>query len=382
MKKNVFILYVLISSFYCFAERIEIESISASSTLSSQSNLYDVNHLIDGTDKSWVEGEEGSGTGTVITINFKKPEEIQTFYIKNGYGDFKHYYENNRVRKLNCTFTERGFVNIILEDKPGFQKVEFDTPVITDKLVLTIKDVYSGTKYNDTAISEISFDDWDKLKHQDMNFSIIKYRVMDIFNRYKTKDSMITDRTEKSLFSFPRPDSWSYHHLFETNCEFNILPLKDGGMYFLSSLSSELMGQKRTSPHDDLYILLSKLEGEKIVPCQNEFISLGNESDIKELELALQRKDLKNEEKVFIEKYLKIVSDLEDARKTNLPFLSPLFCINLSKDSSDRSEIVLHINDLYKLPWTWNKLWDILPGLNFRIKYCAASEIISEVHLP
>ncbi len=205
---------------------------------------------------------------------------------------------------------------------------------------------------------------------------------MDIFNRYKTKDSMITDRTEKSLFSFPRPDSWSYHNLFETNCEFNILPLKDGGMYFLSSLSSELMGQKRTSPHDDLYILLSKLEGEKIVPCQNEFISLGNESDIKELELALQKKELKNEEKTFIQKYLKTVSDLEDARKTNLPFLSTLFCINLSKDSSDRSEIVLDINDLYKLPWTWNKLWDILPGLNFRIKYCAASEIISEVHLP
>lgn len=377
MKRVLLILCLLLTSFYCFAEKIEIASITASSTLKSQSNLYEVNHLIDGTEKSWVEGEEGSGIGTVITINFKKPEKIQTFYIKNGYGDFQYYYSNNRVRNLNCEFQGRGGVFINLEDKPGFQKVEFNIPIVTNKLVFTINDVYKGTKYDDTAIAEISFDDWEKLNHRDMNNSIIRYRLDDIFDCYKTKDSLISARDEKSSFSFPRQDSRHGEDWFAYSCHHDIIPLKNGGMYFISNLSSEIMGQKRTSAYEDTYILFSKLNGEKIIPCQNEFISIGTESDIKEMELVLQKKDLKDKEKVFIEKYIKIVKDLESARKTNLPFLSTLFSTQVSEK---KSEIELCINDYVEL--SWYKIWNILPGYRYKIKYCAPSEIISEVSLP
>lgn len=376
MKKSVSILCLLMTSLFCFAQKIEIANITASSTLESPTNLYEVNHLIDGTDKSWVEGEDGSGIGTVITINFKNSVEIQTFYIKNGYGDFKHYYENNRVRNLSCSFQKRGGVSINLEDRPGFQKVEFDTPIVTNKLVLTINDVYKGNKYDDTAITEISFDNWENLNHQELNSSIIAYRLDDIYDCYKKKDSTITEREYKSRFTSARLDSRHGEDWFSYSCHNDIIPLKNGGMYFLSYLSSECMGQKRTSSYDDIYILFSKLDGEKIMPCQNEFISLGTESDIKEIELELQKKDLKDKEKKFMEKYIKIVKDLESSRKSNLPFLSTLF----SSRVSNNGEVELYINDY--VDFSWYKIESLFPGYRYKVKYCAPTEIISEVSLP
>ena len=376
MKKYMLSVYLFFAAICCFAEKLEIASVTASSTLKSKSNLYEVNHLIDGTEKSWVEGEEGSGIGTVITINFKKPEKIQTFYIKNGYGDFKHYYENNRVRTLSCDFQYRGGVFINLEDKPGFQKVEFNIPVETNKLVFTIKAVYKGTKYDDTAIAEISFADWEKLKHHEMNDSIIRSRLDDIYDCYKARDALVTSRDSESAFAHPRHDSRHGEDWFSWACHHSIIPLKDGGMYFLSGLSSELMGQKRSSSYEDIYFLFSKLKEDKIVPCQNEFISLGNESDKKELELLLKKGDLKDSQKSFIEKYIAIINDFEMSRKSNLPFLSTLFSERVSEETS---EIEFYINDYMDLP---SIIWNLLPGYNYNVKYCAPKEIISEVSLP
>lgn len=376
MKKKLFVLFFLLSMLCCFAAEIEITSVTVSSTLASQSNLYEANHLIDETEKSWVEGEDGSGIGTVITINFSKTEKIQTFYIKNGYGDFKHYYANNRVKTLQCGFQKRGAAFINLEDKPGFQKVEFDIPVETNKLVLTIKDVYKGTKYDDTAIAEISFDSWEDLPHNSMNRSIIAYRIDDIYECYEKKDSLITNRVNTSMFSLPRQDSRHGEDWFLYSCQHSIIPLTNGGMYFLSSLTSNYMGQPSSSAYAEYYVLFSKLDGEKIIPCQNEFISLGSEEDIKELELELEKNTLTNKQKVFIEKYIKMVNDLEESKITNFPFLCTLFTVRVD----NTSEIELYANEYVEFSW-W-KMKCLYPGYFFNIKYCAPSEIISSVSLP
>lgn len=236
--------------------------------------------------------------------------------------------------------------------------------------------MYKGTKYDDTAIAEISFDSWEKLPHGSMNNSILAYRIDDIYECYEKKDSLITNRVNKSMFSLPRQDSRHGEDWFLYSCQHSIIPLTNGGMYFLSSLSSECYGQTRTSAYMDEYILFSKLDGEKIIPCQNEFISLGDETDIKEMELELEKNTLKNKEKVFIEKYIMIVNDLEESKITNLPFLSTLFSVRVDNNA----KIEFYLNDYVE--FTWDKINYLFPGYCFQIKYSAPTEIISIVSLP
>jgi hypothetical protein len=136
------------------------------------------------------------------------------------------------------------------------------------------------------------------------------------------------------------------------------------------------MGQPSSSAYAEYYVLFSKLDGEKIIPCQNEFISLGTEEDIKELELELERNTLTNKQKVFIEKYIKIVNDLEESKITNLPFLSTLFSVRVDNNA----KIEFDVNDYVEI--TWDKMKYLFPGRWFQIKYSAPTEIISFVSLP
>ena len=85
---------------------------------------------------------------------------------------------------------------------------------------------------------------------------------------------------------------------------------------------------------------------------------------------------LTNKQKVFIEKYIKMVNDLEESKITNFPFLCTLFTVRVD----NTSEIELYANEYVEFSW-W-KMKCLYPGYFFNIKYCAPSEIISSVSLP
>lgn len=44
-----------------------------------------------------------------------------------------------------------------LKDSMGIQTIQFDFPIATNCIKITINSVYSGNKYEDTVISEIAF---------------------------------------------------------------------------------------------------------------------------------------------------------------------------------------------------------------------------------
>ena len=46
---------------------------------------------------------------------------------------------------------------VYLDDTQGVQDITFDEALVTDVVTITIKDVYPGSKYEDTCISEIDF---------------------------------------------------------------------------------------------------------------------------------------------------------------------------------------------------------------------------------
>jgi hypothetical protein len=69
--------------------------------------------------------------------------------------------ENSRVKLLKMYVNDKPYVVFHLEDFIGSQEFDIDTLIPGDeplKLTFEIADVYPGSKYDETAISEINFD--------------------------------------------------------------------------------------------------------------------------------------------------------------------------------------------------------------------------------
>lgn len=161
----------------------------ASSTLEGTAGKYTVDHLFDNTtDTAWVEGDAGEGIGSFVKVVFKEEKLIDRIYIKNGYGDYKYYYDNNRVKELEIIFnTEKSGSLVILNDSPGFQCIELLHPTKVKNLVFKIRSVYRGEKYNDTCLSKIVFNSIKILNIPEFNESIIKY-YSPIIEKYTIAD--------------------------------------------------------------------------------------------------------------------------------------------------------------------------------------------------
>lgn len=141
---------------------VKIKSVTATSTLGEK---YSAENLIDGSWKSWAEGEEGSGIGTKITFEFERPFRFAnaTNYacidIVNGYGDLKNFHQNNRVKEMNLWIDDDPVpVKIMLHDRHVGQTIvlrKYLGDRYVRKLTLEILSVYPGSKYDDTCIAEI-----------------------------------------------------------------------------------------------------------------------------------------------------------------------------------------------------------------------------------
>ena len=146
---------------------------TASSTLPGQNGkTYDASNLIDGNlNTSWVEGVEGNGEGQTIEIGLGLTQTVHGVIIYNGYLENKYLYQvNGKVNKLTITGADGTSKTQDLY-VPQFEAVEqpfsetdlvcdgtaiqFDAPIQTDKITITILGATPGEKYQDTCISEI-----------------------------------------------------------------------------------------------------------------------------------------------------------------------------------------------------------------------------------
>ena len=138
-----------------------IDNVVASSSLSSQgsatykvSNVCDFNH-----ETAWVEGVQGHGIGQWIKFQGVRGNEIYAINILNGYvKSDKAWSENSRVKRLKVYCNGQAVCIFELQDSRSYQSFYIDH-LIKGKGVKTfvfqIMDVYPGTKYQDTVISEI-----------------------------------------------------------------------------------------------------------------------------------------------------------------------------------------------------------------------------------
>ena len=151
----------------------QIRSIKASSTQKG----YPINNLMDGNiNTAWVEGKTDSGINESIEIELANNTKLSAIVIVNGYAKSeKTYYANNRIKKMKVEleiiedeYQDSFSGEIELEDIP-YQSIEIKsfTPMASivydggdwsrqaKRIKLTILDIYKGTSYDDTCISEL-----------------------------------------------------------------------------------------------------------------------------------------------------------------------------------------------------------------------------------
>ncbi len=133
-----------------------ITDISSSSALVDGSNVYSAQNLIDSNlSTCWADGVSSFGIGEYIVINFDKEYDIHGIEIWNGYQKSSDlFYKNSRPSSI-CVLTDRWKFDFSLEDRMGMQTFKLFGSTRSVKIV--INDVYPGTKYADTCISDISF---------------------------------------------------------------------------------------------------------------------------------------------------------------------------------------------------------------------------------
>jgi hypothetical protein len=110
--------------------------------------------------QAWVEGAEGDGIGESITLTLKKPANVTQVGLFNGYTKSRElYFANNRAAQFKVSVNGGEAFKIDVPDefleteRFWFELPKSAAPVKTIKF--EISDVYPGTKYKDTAISDI-----------------------------------------------------------------------------------------------------------------------------------------------------------------------------------------------------------------------------------
>jgi len=137
---------------------VEWDLITASSTLKSDKYSYSPELVNDwNNETAWVEGKNDDGVGEWIKLESSVPIKIRELEILNGYQKSKDLFEKNgRVKTIRLEFSDS--TSIEKELIGGYEywdRIIFDQEIETKYIKITILDVYSGTEYKDTCISEI-----------------------------------------------------------------------------------------------------------------------------------------------------------------------------------------------------------------------------------
>ncbi len=150
--------------------RIKVASVEATSELSASGDkTYSADNLIDGDYTTvWAEGVSGTGVGETVTLHLDKEQYVYGVLICNGYtAGYDQYNNNGLITKAEADFGNGNYASEEFEGY-GFEgataenlaesnhtKLELESPVMTDTIIITITDAKSGAKYDDTCVSEI-----------------------------------------------------------------------------------------------------------------------------------------------------------------------------------------------------------------------------------
>ena len=137
----------------------DVSLVEASSELSERGMTHSADRICDGSlNDAWVEGASGQGIGENVRFTFDDVYCFSGMRINAGYQKTEDlYYKNSRPKKIKLTFSDGRSKSFKLKDYYGMQQIDFDEPIESDSVRVTIESVYKGKKYKDTVISEIEW---------------------------------------------------------------------------------------------------------------------------------------------------------------------------------------------------------------------------------
>jgi len=146
-------------------------SVRASSRLSEKGHSYPAAQAQDfDLDTAWVEGKPGHGVGEYLEYTYDLTREpvqanlaVTQMHVFNGYRKSRHLWEaNSRVRRFRLLVDGRPRAYVDLADTPTMQNVDLKPIPLPRKgkvsLRFEIVSVYPGAQYQDTAITDLTFD--------------------------------------------------------------------------------------------------------------------------------------------------------------------------------------------------------------------------------
>ena len=134
--------------------------VTASSTLTggkySPDNVNKTSADVD-PDSCWAEGVVGNGVGEWLEISAKVPVLLDTLQITNGLAVSDRLFEaNNRIKKLDLSVNGGAPVTVQLPDQMDPFDIKLpETKEVVRNVRLTIREVYPGTKYQDTCVTRV-----------------------------------------------------------------------------------------------------------------------------------------------------------------------------------------------------------------------------------
>ena len=134
-------------------------TITASSTLPEDNDgSYTGNNLQDGLkDTPWCEGAGGTGEGTTLKYDFGKSVDISSLNIVNGNGtDFKLFMAYGSIKTAELAFDDGSTQSVAFKPSLMPNTVSL-TPVTSQKVTVTLKEIKPGGKVEDTCLSELKF---------------------------------------------------------------------------------------------------------------------------------------------------------------------------------------------------------------------------------
>jgi hypothetical protein len=147
------------------AARLDIANVSASSTYPAEKGVvYDAKQAKDGkVGSSWVEGDKGSGLGSWIEVDLGTSQDVKMIRLWGGlWYSYDLWTRANRPKSVELTFSDGSTELHELTDEMVAQTLTLKKPRKTKTVRVKVKEVYKGTTWFDTAISEIQVFDGQK----------------------------------------------------------------------------------------------------------------------------------------------------------------------------------------------------------------------------
>jgi hypothetical protein len=107
---------------------------------------------------SWIEGEASAGLGEWIEFSFGEEVPLTRIELYNGNWDSRDFFQrHNRIKSVQVKFSNGSSEKYELADKMERQTIALKAPVRTRSVRFVLKEVYAGTTFNDTSLSEVLF---------------------------------------------------------------------------------------------------------------------------------------------------------------------------------------------------------------------------------